>query len=223
MAKECTTSYEARDKGKGGKKGGGTGFGKKRDGKGFEKGRFKGGGKKGGGKGKGWGGGYQGTCWVCNQVEHKQGEPCCPGAGSVGSVEALAVGVEVEANKVAIGGGGLVWNIGAVEVEEEEKSGRWQLQKNELKKHTRMEKAAVKLATEKREAERAEVKEVERAEVKEAERLVLKEAMMMNAVVGEEGEVNMMFIGAAEEVATIGMTFQVCEVKKGVGGGEEDI
>jgi hypothetical protein len=214
MAKECTTPYEAGDKGKGGKKGGGKGFGKKGDGKGSEKGRFKGGGKKGGGKGKGWGGGYQGTCWVCNQVGHKQGEACCPGAGSVGSVGALAVEVEVEANHVAIGGGGLVWNIAAVEVEEEEKTGGWQLQKRELKKQNRMERAAVKEAAGKIEAERAEVKEAERAEVNEAERVVRKEAMMMKAVVGDEGEVKRMFIGAVEEVATIGMNFQVCEVKK---------
>ncbi len=41
-----------------------------------------------------------------------------PRAGNVGSVEALAVGVEVEA--LTLGGGGLVWNIAAVEVEEEE-------------------------------------------------------------------------------------------------------
>ena len=38
--------------------------------------------------------------------------------------------------------------------------------------------------------------------------------MMMKAVVGDEGEVKRMFIGAVEEVATIGMNFQVCEVKK---------
>ena len=56
---------------------------------------------------------------MCSQLGHKQGEACCPGAENVGSVEALAVRVEVEANQVAIGGGGLVWNIGSVEVEEE--------------------------------------------------------------------------------------------------------
>ena len=47
-------------------------------------------------------------------------------------------------------------------------------------------KVAVKIAAEKIEAEG---KEAERAEVKEAERVVLKEAMMMKAVVGDEGEV----------------------------------
>ena len=146
--------------------------------------------------------------WDTNRVRR------CPGAGSVGSVGALAVEVEVEANHVAIGGGGLVWNIAAVEVEEEEKTGGWQLQKRELKKQNRMERAAVKEPAGKIEAERAEVKEAERAEVNEAERVVRKEAMMMKAVVGDEGDVKRMFIGAVEEVATIGMNFQVCEVKK---------
>ena len=84
----------------------------------------------------------------------------------------------------------------AVEVEEEEKSGGWQPQKSQLKKQKKMEKAAVKEVVDKIEGEQK------------------RDIEMMKAVVGDEGEVKRMFIGVVEEVATIGMNFQVCEVKK---------
>ena len=154
---------------------------------------------------------------------HKLGEACCPGAGSVGSVARL---VEAEANQVTIGGGGLVWNIGAVELVEAEaalstrtccpgryshtgltfshgpetdQSGEWQVQKGEKKKQKRAERAAVMKAVEKIEAQKKdENKKIE----------------MMKAVVGDEGEVKRICIGAVAEVATIEMNFQVCEVKK---------
>jgi hypothetical protein len=120
MARECTTPWEAGDKGGkkgGGQKGGKTGYGGK--GKGVFKGGGKGGGGKGiggeGGGGKKIGGGYQGSCWVCGKVGHKQGETVCQGSAGVHAVDYEAPADGVGAYQVTIGGGGCEWHLCAVE------------------------------------------------------------------------------------------------------------
>ena len=112
MAKECTTPYEKGDKEKGNSGGAGLKGGGWKGAKGGGKGDNKGG-KKGGGKGKG----YQGTCFDCGKVGHKRGEWECPMAGGKGG------GIhEVECGQVAvsIGGGGMEWNVGSVEIVQED-------------------------------------------------------------------------------------------------------